>query len=26
VRTGDFHVIFEAIRIDSKDRGKLLWK
>lgn len=26
VRTGDFHVIFEAIRIDPKGRGKLLWK
>lgn len=26
VRTGDFHVIFEAVRIDPKGRGKLLWK
>jgi hypothetical protein len=26
VRTADFHSIFEAIRIDAKGKGKLLWK
>jgi hypothetical protein len=26
VRTGDFHAIFEALRIDRRGKGKLLWK